>query len=139
MGIQSAPTDNVTQPFVRPTLGVSPAGVGYPRTAGQLEAQDHFGNNVALSPDGSIAAVNGASFGSPPGEEYFELRDTKSGATLTIGSGDAGPAKLAQWIIGDPLFGANQLPILPEWAPDGKSIVVALMNRASGCGWSFFS
>ena len=126
MGIQTAPADDAAKPFVKPTLGTSPAGVGYPRTAGQLEAQDHFGNNVALSPDGSIAAVNGAAFGSPPGEEYFELRDTKTGAPLMSPATAAGPAKAAQWIIGDPLFGANQLPILPEWAPDGKSLVAAL-------------
>src|SRR5262249_26023461 len=102
MGIQTAPTDDVTQPFVHPTLGVSPPGVGYPRTPGQLEAQDHFGNNVALSPDGTIAAVNGASFGAPPGEEYFELRDTKTGATLMTPATPTSAAKPAQWIIGDP-------------------------------------
>jgi hypothetical protein len=139
MGIQTAPADDATMPFVRPTLGTSPAGVGYPRTPGQVEAQDHFGNNVALSPDGSIAAVNGASFGSPPGEEYFELRDTKSGSPLMLPATPSSPAKPAQWIIGDPLFGANQLPILPEWSPDGRSLAVTLMNRASGCGWTFFS
>jgi len=139
MGIQTAPADDATKPFVKPTLGTSPGGVGYPRTPGQLEAQDHFGNNVALSPDGAIAAVNGASFGSPPGEEYFELRDTKTGNTLMAPMTASAPAKPAQWIIGDPLFGASQLPILPEWSPDGKSLAVTLMNRASGCGWTFFS
>ncbi len=135
MGIQFAPTATPDQPYVAPTKGISPAGAGYPRTPGQEEPQDAFGQNVALNADGTIAAVNGARFdGVPPGEEWFELRDATTGQTLTT------PTNLpATWIIGDPLFGPNQLPILPEWSPDGTSIVATMMNRQSGCGWTFFS
>jgi hypothetical protein len=135
MGIQVAPTSTPDQPFVRPTKGISPGGAGYPRTPGQEEPQDEFGQNVALNPDGTVAAINGARFdGQPPGEQWFELRDARTGLPL-----QAAPGKPAQWIIGDPLFGANQLPILPEWSPDGKTIAATLMNRQSGCGWTFFA
>jgi hypothetical protein len=135
MGIQVAPISAPDQPYVRPTMGISPSGAGYPRTPGREEPQDQFGQNVALSPDGSIAAINGARFdGQPPGEQWFELRDAMTGLPLQVG-----PNKPAQWIIGDPLFGPNQLPILPEWSPDGKSIAATLMNRQNGCGWTFFS
>jgi hypothetical protein len=135
MGVQVAPTDDPTQPFVKPQKGVSPAGAGYPRTPGREEPQTQFGQNVALNADGSIAAVNGARFdGQPPGEQWFELRDTKTGLPLMTPQGTP-----AQWIVGDPLFGPQQLAILPEWAPDGKTIATTLMNRQSGCGWTFFS
>lgn len=135
MGVQVAPTDDPTQPYVKPIKGVSPAGAGYPRTPGQEEPQSQFGQNVALNADGSVAAVNGARFdGVPPGEQWFELRDTKTGLPLMTPQGMP-----AQWIIGDPLFGPQQLPILPEWSPDGKSIATTLMNRQAGCGWTFFS
>ena len=58
---------------------------------------DHFGHNVALSPDGSLAAINGiaappATSGWPPN---FEIRDTKTGMTL------------GKWDMGDPLFGSG--------------------------------
>jgi hypothetical protein len=135
MGVQVAPTDDPAQAFVKPEKGVSPAGAGYPRTPGQEEPQTQFGQNVALNADGSIAAVNGARFdGVPPGEQWFELRDTKTGLPLMTPKGTP-----AQWTIGDPLFGPQQLAILPEWSPDGKSIATTLMNRQSGCGWTFFT
>lgn len=135
MGVQVAPTDDPAAPMLQPKKGVSPAGAGYPRTPGQEEPQTQFGQNVALNPDGSIAAVNGARFdGVPPGEQWFELRDTKTGMPLTTPAGTP-----AQWIIGDPLFGPQQLAILPEWSPNGKAIATTLMNRQSGCGWTFFS
>jgi WD40-like Beta Propeller Repeat len=134
MGIQVAPTSAPDQPMVRPTKGISPSGAGYPRTPGREEPQDQFGQSVALNRDGSVAAVNGARFdGQPPGEEWFELRDARTGMPLM----NAG--KPAQWIIGDPLFGPNQLPILPEWSADGKNIAATLMNRQNGCGWTMFS
>jgi len=134
MGIQTAPTDNVDQPYVRPTMGVSTT-TAYPRTAGQNEPQDQFGQNVALNPDGTIAAVNGARFdGVPPSEEWFELRDARTGLTLT------GPdSKPSIWPISDPLFGPSRLPILPEWSPDGNTLAVTMMDRTTSCGWSFFS
>jgi hypothetical protein len=135
MGIQVAPTSAPDQPIVKPTKGISPSGAGYPRTPGKEEPQDEFGQNVALNPDGTVAAINGARFdGQPPGEQWFELRDATTGLPL-----EAAPGKPSQWIIGDPLFGANQLPILPEWSPDGKTIAATLMNRQNGCGWTMFS
>lgn len=134
MGIQTAPTDDVDNPYVKPTLGLSTT-TAYPRTAGQMEPQDQFGQNVAMNPDGTIAAVNGARFdGVPPSEEWFELRDARTGMTLLQPD-----MKPAIWAYSDPLFGPQKLPILPEWSPDGSTLAVTLMDRTSGCGWDFFS
>ncbi len=111
--IQTAPTDAPEQPFVRPVKGKTPfaAGLAHNNTVGPT---DHLGHNVALSPDGSIAAVNGVSVGGWP--PFFELRTTRTGATVK------------KWDLGDNQFGPDRLPIFPEWSPDGKSLVVTLAN-----------
>jgi hypothetical protein len=141
--IQTAPTENPAQPFVEPTLGTSPFSPELANVAngGTLSAQptDQFGHNVALSPDGSLAAVNGipAPNEDPDGPDgapdhwppYLELRNAKSGA------------RIQRYYLGDPVFGgdAQTLPILPEWSPDGASLAVALANSApdSMCLWTY--
>ncbi len=124
--IQTAATDAPDEPYVRPTRGTSPPGAYYPRTPNAVEPQDQFGDNVALSPDGSVAFVNGAIFQEPPNEKYAELRDTKTGERIAV---------YPAW---DPLFEGN-LPIHPEWSPDGSSIAVTLAEKYGGCQWTFFS
>jgi hypothetical protein len=126
-GVQAAPTDTPDAPFFRPTRGISPPGAYYPRVAGRMEAQDHFGDNVALNPDGSVMFVNGAIFNEPPHEKYAELLDTKTGERI----GEPYP-------VFDPLF-EGMLPIHPEWSPDGSEIAVTLAERHGGCQWTFFS
>ena len=133
--IQTAPTDDPTMPFVRPVMGMSPfytpgAAGGDLSNGTPMGPTDHFGHNVALSPDGSLAAINGiaeppAQGGWPPN---FEIRDTKTGMTL------------GKWDMGDPLFGSGMNnPLFPEWSPDGKLIVASLdsFDMKNGCGsWS---
>lgn len=124
--IQTAATAAPDEPYVRPTRGTSPPGAYYPRTPNAVEPQDQFGDNVALSPDGSVAFVNGAIFQEAPNEKYAELRDTKTGQRIAV---------YPAW---DPLFEGN-LPIHPEWSPDGSSIAVTLAEKYGGCQWTFFS
>jgi hypothetical protein len=121
--IQTAPTDDPANPYIRPTRGMTPfytpgAPGGDLSHNNPVGPTDYFGHNVALSPDGSLAAINGiapppAQGGWPPN---FEIRDTKSGMTL------------GKWDKGDPLFGDQSNPIFPEWSPDGTTIV-ATMDR----------
>ena len=134
--IQTAPTDDPSMPFVSPAQGASPyytpgGGVDDLSHDTPMGPTDHFGHNVALSPDGSLAAINGiaappTTSGWPPN---FEIRDTKTGMTL------------GKWDMGDPLFGSGMNnPLFPEWSPDGKTIVATLdtFDMAKyGCGsWS---
>jgi WD40-like Beta Propeller Repeat len=131
--IQTAPTDNPSMPFVRPVSGMSPFftppgnGVDDLSHNTPMGPTDHFGHNVALSPDGSLAAINGIA--PPPTTSgwplNFEIRDTRTGMTL------------GKWDMGDPLFGSGMNnPIFPEWSPDGTTIVATLdsFDMANGCG-----
>jgi hypothetical protein len=140
--IQTAPTENPAAPYVEPELGTSPFSPELANVAngGTLEGQptSQFGHNVALSPDGSVAAVNGIP---APNEDpdtpdapdywppYLELRSARDGSTLN------------RYYLGDPIFGgdAQTLPILPEWSPDGSALAVALANSApdSMCLWTY--
>jgi hypothetical protein len=132
--IQTAPTEDPASPYVEPALGTSPfpahqahAGAGEP---GTLEDQpmDHHGHNVALSPDGSIAAINGIP--APPEDDdgwppFFELRDTKTG--LTINS----------YAMGDAPFEPETMLIMPEWSPDGSMLVGAVFKSDDPCRWTY--
>ena len=83
--------------------------------------QDHFGQNVALSPDGKFAAINGV--GDPPlGNSWrFEVWNAQSGANVQT------------W-----MFQSNAGPILPEYSPDGKYIAVTMTsNSPQGCAWTY--
>lgn len=109
--IQSSPADVPASPYFRPTKG----GDGRP--------QDRKGDNVALSPDGTLAAVNKW--------PRLEVWDTKTGnviSSLSVGAAE---------------FGADyRYAILPEWSPDGRSLVVTLThpNRdGTKCDWTFYS
>ncbi|MEZ4374028.1 MAG: hypothetical protein R3B07_24610 [Polyangiaceae bacterium] len=125
--IQTAPTDDPTTPYVRPPEGPTPFPTGEFSGGNTQGPTNYFGHNVALSPDGSMAAINGVDVsGWPP---YFELRETKTGTTIQ------------RWDLGDPLFGAEKLPILPEWSPDGNAIAVTLADATGdtdqfGCVWT---
>ena len=128
-GIQTAPTEAPDAPYIRPAKGPTP----FPSdiAAGNAEGPlDHFGHNVALSPDGAYAAVNGipstAADGWPP---FFEVRHTVSGETIV------------KHELYDPIFGSERLPILPEWSPDGTKIAVTLTDATGddanfGCVWT---
>jgi len=125
--IQTAPTENPTMPYVSPPEGPTP----FPPEVTQGNTRGptaFFGHNVALSPDGTIAAVNGVptDMAWPP---FFELRNARTGATIS------------RWSMGDPQFGENLLPIFPEFSPDGRAIVVTLADSTGdgdewGCTWT---
>ena len=126
--IQIAPTNAPAQPFIRPAgPGATPftdPGVTHNGavTQGPL---DHFGHNVALSPDGSVAAINGID---PPGTWpiWLELRDSHTGASLHKVN------------IGDSPFSPGTLAILPEYSPDGTRLVATLTDSGvDGCSWSY--
>lgn len=126
--IQTAPTDDPGNPYVRPASGPTPFPPDL--TAGNVTGPtNYFGHNVALSPDGAIAAINGIPVEPPNWPPYLELRDTRTGATL------------GKWDAGDPIFGAEKLGILPEWSPSGDALVVALADGTGdgetfGCLWT---
>jgi hypothetical protein len=119
--IQVAPTSAPTQPYVGPAKG--PHG----------EPLDHFGHNVALSPDGSLAVINripaddlisaAPYYESTTWPQSIELRGSESGNTL------------AKYNRGHDLFGADSLPIFPEFSPNGSSIVASLDTG----GWTYLT
>jgi hypothetical protein len=128
-GIQTAPTSDPSMPYVAPKNGDSPfAGItdddGTEMFPDGIEGpKDHLGHNVALSPTGDYAAVNGIPAATGTWPPFFEIRDTKSGDTL------------GKWSLADPIFGSSddgseKLAIFPEWAPDGKSMVVTIAEEA---------
>jgi hypothetical protein len=129
--IQTAPTDDPTMPFVKPTKGMTPyySGAGDLTHNNQIGPTDNFGHNVALSPDGSLAATNGIA--PPPTTSgwplNFGIRDTRTG--MSLGS----------WDQGDPLFGDNKIPIFPEWSPDGTSIVATMSEFQNNNGCAFWT
>jgi hypothetical protein len=130
-GIQVAPTDDPANPWVEPPKGPTPYGRPDLNQGNTEGPTDFLGHNVALSPTGDVAAINGI----PPDPDednwppYLELRDAKTGATH------------ARYDLGDPIFGGNRLGIHPEWSPDGNSLVVALADATGdtaqlGCVWT---
>jgi hypothetical protein len=127
--IQVAPTEDPAAPYVKPTKGTSP----FPADmlgGNTVSPTDHFGQNVALSPDGALAAINGRPL--DPGNgywpPYFEIREAQSGTTLETHK------------MGDALFGDHRLPILPEWSPDGTQIAATLASDdVKDCLYSFFT
>ncbi len=129
--IQVAPTSAPELPYLRPAgPGPTPftnSGVTHNGSVTQGPL-DNFGHNVALSPDGSVAAINGID---PPGDwpppPWFELRDTRTGVALQ------------KIYLGQPPFPADSLPILPEYSPDGTKIAATLTNTANECAWTYAS
>jgi hypothetical protein len=134
--IQSAPTEDPASPYVAPAMGTTPFAAEYANVShgGSLENQptDNFGHMPALNPEGTLMAVNGV--GEPdasgvPGQIYLEIREAHTGATVN------------RYNLGSSVFGGNSqtLPILPEWSPDGRSLVVSLGNYAPSyqCLWTY--
>jgi hypothetical protein len=129
--IQTAPTDDPTMPYIKPAKGMTPYYSGPDDLAhnNKIGPMDHFGHNVALSPDGSLSAINGIA--PPPTTSgwplNFEIRDTMGGMTL------------GHWDQGDPLFGDNKIPIFPEWSPDGTTIVATMSEFQNNNGCAFWT
>jgi Tol biopolymer transport system component len=129
--IQSASTLDPENPWVRPA---GPAATPYtdpklthagdpaytaPVTQGPT---NNFGQNVALSPDGKFAAVNGV--GDPPNGSTWrmEMRDTHTGANV-------------QTVL---FQGGVNGPIHPEWSPDGKYLLASWTdNNPTTCSWTY--
>jgi hypothetical protein len=109
--IQYSSTESPEAPYVRPNKGAD----GVPT--------NHFGDNVALNPDGSMSVVNGAD----DSGMYLELRDPKTGATVG-----------RRYRLQDPVFGPSGnndvIGILPEWSPDGRAVAVTLARGDYGGG-----
>ncbi len=119
--IQFSPILSPDTPTVKPTKGTSP----WPTTStsactvcnewGGWEGapSNQTGHNVALSPNGDRALVNGV----PEGVNfpmYLEFRDTKTGASVT------------RHKAGDAVFKPGDMAVFPEFSPDGKSVAVTL-------------
>jgi len=121
--IQAAPTVDPNNPFIAPQMGDSPYKPG---TSGPTE---HFGHNVALNRDGSRAAVNSIPYEADQWPPQLEIWDTSDGAVLNT------------YPMGDTVFGANKVGILPEWSPNSERIVVTLADSTGddatfGCVWT---
>ena len=128
--IQVAPTSAPDQPYLRPAgPGATPyTGAGVTHNGSVTEGPlDNFGHNVALSPDGTVAAINGAE--APEGwPAWFELRDTRTGVALQKFSIQNDPASP---------FPDGSLPILPEFSPDGTKLAATVTQMANNCAWSY--
>ncbi len=132
--IQTAPTEDPSNPYVRPTLGTTPytAAMAHadPNVAGDegsLDGQptDHFGQIAALNPDGSIVAINGTN---PPDgtAQWLELRNATTGETIV------------KYNRGDAVFGGgDRIGIHPEFSPDGNWLLVALTRQGDPCEWTY--
>ena len=121
--IQTAPTEDPTKPYVKPAL----VALGATMFAGAAVAKnvtmapaDHYGNSVALSPDGSIGAINGLSPTADGRPLHLDLRNTQTGV------------QLQRYPTGDPVFGgdASSMAVMPEWSPDGKELAAAMSSSA---------
>jgi hypothetical protein len=105
-GIQVAPTIDPSSPIVEPTKG------------DDSNPTDNPGSNVALSPDGKLAAINGLAV---PGSAntrdiFFEMRDATDGT------------QIQRYFMDDNggIFGGGNLPLFPEFSPDGTKIAVQM-------------
>jgi len=129
--IQTAPTEDPTKPYVKPQLVPLSqtifAGVDVAKNV-PMAPLDHYGNSVALSPDGSIAAINGIAPAADGRPLHLELRNTLTGA------------QMQRYPTGDPVFGGDgsSIPIMPEWSPDGKELAAA-MSSSHDCTWPWIT
>jgi hypothetical protein len=129
--IQTAPTQDPTKPYVKPQLvplASTPfSGVGVAKNV-PMAPGDHYGNSVALSPDGSVAAIVGLTASDDGRPLHLELRNTQTGA------------QLQRYTTGAPVFGgdAANIAIMPEWSPDGKEIA-ATMSNSHDCTWPWIT
>jgi hypothetical protein len=117
--IQVAPTEDPTNPYVKPESGTTPYTESDANltSGGSMEDQpiEDFGQIVALNPDGKLAAINGTPETNPHWPAYFEIRDARTGESVV------------RYPTGSGAFGGGALAIHPEWSPDGEHIVVAMV------------
>ncbi len=142
--IRVAPTDDPTHPYVEPMPGPSPftdlASVPYAgwaetvtspgQPAQYIGPTAYMGNMVSLNSDGTLAAVVGLdSVSASDLRFFFELRDARTGASLDRREYDYLSSTAPN----------RYVPIMPEWSPDGSSIVVTLADNGvmEGCIWSW--
>jgi hypothetical protein len=129
--IQSAPTTDPENPWVRPS-GPSATPYTNPKLTHQGDPAytapvtqgptNNFGQIVALSPDGKFGAINGV--GDPPdGNSWrMDMRDMHSGSNV----------QTVQF------QGGVNGPIHPEWSSDGKYIVASWTdNNPTTCSWTY--
>lgn len=137
-GIQIAPASSPENPTVKSPKGTSPF-LWPPRDGAPT---NNLGHNVALSPDGKWAVVNGmptpedakadggevVSTESDAWPVYFEFRDTTTGE------------KIKRYYLGQSPFPEDSIAIFPEWSPDGTKIVAALASKSAAedgaCVWT---
>jgi hypothetical protein len=121
-GIQIAPTADPTTPTIAPPEGPTPfAGASQDLTHGNTTGPTtNLGINVALSPDGSLAAISGATPNDPNGWPiYLAIRNTNTADSIVDVKN-----------YGDPVFGGDtKVGIQPEWSPDGTQLVVTLADN----------
>jgi hypothetical protein len=129
--IQTAPTQDPTKPYVKPQLVPLSqtifAGIAVAKDVPKAPL-DHYGNSVALSPDGSVAAINGLAPAADGRPLHLELRNTQTGA------------QIQRYTTGDQVFGgdSSSIAIMPEWSPDGKELAAA-MSSSYDCTWPWIT
>ncbi|MCH2109950.1 MAG: hypothetical protein MK135_11505, partial [Polyangiaceae bacterium] len=126
-GIQTTSTLDPELAAIQPTKGTSPYAAKHVHDSawdGQGPI-DNLGNNVALSPDGSLMAVNGTRIDENDNlwPIFLEIRDAQSNDTVI--------SKIETTDANNP-FGTEGMGIHPEFSPDGQQLAVTHAQNAEG-------